>query len=125
MSHQAPELATRSARLPPQLIQSICLRYAKRIANYDSRKVLSDGEVISEECFFPKGVDLSCAECIRKKKTCDVSPEIFYSAINRMLRLCCEWEAAPAGSPEEAAVRRSLNSCQFNFTRRVKAFFCK
>ncbi|KAJ8063555.1 hypothetical protein OCU04_007427 [Sclerotinia nivalis] len=120
MSHQAPELATRSARLPPQLTQSICLRCTKRITNYNSRKVLPDGEIINKECFFLKGIDLSYAECIQKKKTCDTLLEVFHSAINRMLQLHCEWKAALAGSPEEAAVRRSLNGYQFNFTRRLE-----
>ncbi|KAJ8058097.1 hypothetical protein OCU04_012956 [Sclerotinia nivalis] len=125
MSHQAPELVIRSARLPPQLTQSICLRCAKRIANYDNRKVLPDGKVINKECFFPKGIDLSYAEYTQKKKTCDAPPEVFHSAINRMLRLHCEWEAALAGSSEEATVRRSLNGYQFNFIRKVEAFLRK
>ncbi|KAJ8066179.1 hypothetical protein OCU04_005265 [Sclerotinia nivalis] len=125
MSHQAPELAMRSARLLPQLTQSICLRCAKRIANYDSRKVLPDKKVINEECFFLKGIDLLYTEYIRKKKTCDALPEIFHSAINRMLQLRCEWEAAPVDSLEETAVRRNLNSRQFNFTRRMEAFLRK
>ncbi|KAJ8063110.1 hypothetical protein OCU04_008353 [Sclerotinia nivalis] len=42
-----------------------------------------------------------------------------------MLRLHCEWEAAPVGSSEEAAIRRSLNDHQFNFIRRVEVFLCK
>ncbi|KAJ8063788.1 hypothetical protein OCU04_007649 [Sclerotinia nivalis] len=42
-----------------------------------------------------------------------------------MLQLCREWEAISADSPEETAIRRSLNNRQLNFTRKVETFLRK